>query len=57
MRKAYGLANSGKHCDSQTIGAALLDDYPEAREWLDRSSVRDDLRQMCQRALREKSKV
>jgi hypothetical protein len=57
MRKAYGLANSGKHCDSQTIEKALLDDYPEAREWLDHSSVRDDIRQMCERARRAKNRA
>ncbi len=55
MRKAYGLANSGKHSDCQTIETALLDEYPEAREWLDRSSIRHDLRKMCERAQREKS--
>jgi hypothetical protein len=57
MRKAYELAHSGKHSDCQTIETALLEEYPEAREWLDRSSVRDDLRQTCQRARGERSKA
>jgi hypothetical protein len=55
IRKAYGLANSGRHVDYQTIESALLDEFPEAREWLDSTSIRDDLRRMCQRAIREKT--
>ena len=54
MRKAYELANSGRHVDHLTIEAALAAKYPETRDWLDRGSVRDDLRQMCQRALKER---
>jgi hypothetical protein len=54
MRKAYGLANSGRHEDHHTIVAALEDEYPEAREWLDQSPVRDDLRRMCERARKER---
>lgn len=54
MRKAYELAGSGYHDDHETIEAALAADYPEAREWLDRSSMRDDLPKMCQRACSER---
>jgi hypothetical protein len=54
MRKAYELANSGYHRDDETIEAALAPDYPEVSVWLDRSSMRENLRKMCYRACSER---
>lgn len=53
MSEAYQLAQSGKHLDYLTIENALSGRYPEAREWLDRDSIRDDLRRMCNKARQE----
>jgi len=49
-RKAFELAESGRHIDYLTIENALSAEYPEARLWLDFPSLRDDLRAICDRA-------
>jgi hypothetical protein len=53
VREAYELARSGRHRGYSTIEVAWATKYPEAREWLDRISLRDDLRQMCELARRK----
>jgi hypothetical protein len=50
-RRAFELAESGQHIDYLTIEAALINEgYPEARTYLDRNSIRDDLKVACDRA-------
>ena len=52
-RRAFELAESGDHIDYLTIEAALINEgYPEARTYLDRNSLRDDLKAACDRARR-----
>jgi hypothetical protein len=46
-RRVFELAATGKYSDHQGIEAALASDFPEAREWLDRDSFRDDVRNAC----------
>jgi hypothetical protein len=53
MQEAYELARSGRHRDYLSIESALSGVYPEAREWLDNNSIRDDLRRMCDNARKE----
>jgi hypothetical protein len=43
MRRAYELASSARRLDYLTIEAALAGEYPGAREWLGRVSVRGTL--------------
>jgi hypothetical protein len=50
IREAHELAGSGKHLDYLTIEHELSGQYPEAREWLDNWSLREDLKAACDRA-------
>lgn len=50
MKEAYVLAQSGLHIDHLTIERVLSARFPEARDWLDGNSIRDDLRRMCAKA-------
>ena len=54
LRKAYELARSGLFDDEQAIEAALLEDYPEAQEWLRNAFIRDGLRNLCDLARAER---
>ena len=50
-RRARELAASGDHIDNLTIENALIrEGYPEARTYLDRNSIRQDLKEICDRA-------
>ena len=47
-RRAYELAETGRYSDYLDIEHVLImEGYPEAREWLDRRAMRDDLRNIC----------
>jgi hypothetical protein len=48
-QEAYRLAETGKYPDHLAIENALKGQYPEARDLLDRASIRDDLNQICNR--------
>lgn len=54
-RRARELAESGNHVDYISIESALVrEGYPEARTWLDSPSLRDELKQICDRARKDK---
>jgi hypothetical protein len=49
-RRALVLAETGNYRDHLSIEASLSAEFPEARGWLDRSGLRDDLNAACRRA-------
>jgi len=50
-KRAYELAQTGNYKDYLGIENALIQEgYPEARDWLDRDSIRDDLKAICDNA-------
>ena len=54
LRRARELARSGKCRDYLDIERSLTSEgYPEARDWLDRQSLRDDLKTLCDQARKE----
>jgi hypothetical protein len=47
-RMAFELAQSGRHLDYLTIENELVKaGFPEARDWLDRDGLRQDLKRIC----------
>lgn len=54
-RRVFELAATGKYSDHQSIEAALSGEFPEAREWLDRHSLREDVRNACANAKKAKN--
>lgn len=57
-RRAYELAATGRYTDYLDIEHALVSEgYPEARDLLDRNSIRDDLRQICIRSRKPDAKM
>lgn len=49
VRRAHEMAKSGRYRDALDIERALsAKGYIEAPEWLDRSSIHDDLNRLCQ---------
>jgi hypothetical protein len=56
IRKAYELARSGSHTDPLAIETALAPTFPDARECLGGSFLRDNLRQVCELAREERQK-
>lgn len=55
IRRAYELARTGQYADVWAIENALIGEgYSEARDLLDRHSVRDDLNSICTQARKAK---
>jgi hypothetical protein len=55
IRRAYELARSGAHEHPASIEVALMPEFPEAREWLRGSILRDNLRQVCELSARNRA--
>ena len=51
-KRAFDLAATGRYRDYLDIESALSGEFPEAREWLDRNSIREDIRLACLNARR-----
>lgn len=49
-KRVFELAETGRYSDYSGIEAALSGEYPEAREWLDRNSLREDISLACMNA-------
>lgn len=54
VQEAYELAKTGRFIDYLGIENALSSKYPEARDWLDRNSLREDLRALCDSARKQR---
>lgn len=53
-KRVFELAETGNYSDYLGIEAALAGEFPEARDWLDRNSLREDIRIACMNAKKAK---